>query len=793
MTTEKIDGHQQIQAGTITDTEVATANKDGITSLASLRTLGSGAQQAAAGNHSHGGGSVSDGDYGDITVTGSGATWTIDPNAVTLSKLATQASDTILANITGGAAVPTAVSLAANTFLAKSSAGNIAAKTITDFALTILDDADAATVRATIGAGTGSGTVGGTGVVGQLAEWVTNTSTLQAAKIIGPAVNILTITNAAAATLALNITAAKTLTLTSPDDFTLTIPASLTAAGLSIQNVFTVNQFVDGSANVIQLRVQAHSTQTQNLLTFEKSDGTVYGGVDNLGRYINNLGGDVSNLFIGQAGKTGLTNTNNVGIGKTALAAITSGQSNFGLGAESLLALTTGTDNVAIGAYSGSQTNGSGNVFIGSSTGQLGTGSGNIFIGFGAGLGVTGQTRTRNVAIGYAAGASIRTGGTNVFIGDNSGNQVTTGSNNIYIGEGSGYNQTTISNVFIIDNAFRASAAAEIENSFLYGSMAAGGYLATNIGTTTTNAVKEILRLQAYVSTASTGAANGFGSALNLYAETATDLTYQQQAQIASVWVDATNSTRKADLVLSVFDTASREGIRIRADGTQSMVAIGGATASSRLTLPAGGTAASTAPLKFTTQVNPLTVVEQGAMELVGNSLQFTQKAKRRGVAMSQATITADTTTGNTTTESAAMITAEHGANYLEVGKCEEIILRGIVQQASDGGGQLQVRVKYAGTTKLTITTATGNIAAGTPFEIKVTTTLRTTGGTGTLQINAVLWIDGVVNIPDSTSLATVDTTTAQNTTITLQWTVADAGNTITVNQGRVLCIEPNK
>jgi len=46
---------------------------------------------------------------------------------------------------------------AANTFPAKSSAGVLSAKTITDFALTILDDIDAATVRATIGAGTGSG------------------------------------------------------------------------------------------------------------------------------------------------------------------------------------------------------------------------------------------------------------------------------------------------------------------------------------------------------------------------------------------------------------------------------------------------------------------------------------------------------------------------------------------------------------------------------------------------------------------------------------------------------------
>jgi len=42
-----------IGAGKVTDTHVAAANKDGLAAAPSLRTLGTGAQQAAAGNHNH--------------------------------------------------------------------------------------------------------------------------------------------------------------------------------------------------------------------------------------------------------------------------------------------------------------------------------------------------------------------------------------------------------------------------------------------------------------------------------------------------------------------------------------------------------------------------------------------------------------------------------------------------------------------------------------------------------------------------------------------------------------------
>jgi hypothetical protein len=86
--------------------------------------------------------------------------------------------------------------------------------------------------------------------------------------------------------------------------------------------------------------------------------------------------------------------------------------------------------------------------------------------------------------------------------------------------------------------------------------------------TATTNAVIEVGRLEARVSTTSTGGAAGFGVGQSFYAETATDGTYQQQGLISTSWVDSTNATRKAKMSLSAYDTAARLGIEIEADGS---------------------------------------------------------------------------------------------------------------------------------------------------------------------------------------------------------------------------------
>ena len=72
------------------------------TTTGEVKVRSAGVTQVVGG----GGGSVSDGDKGDVTVSGSGAVWTIDAGAVSLGKLADMATDSFLGRDSAGTGAP---------------------------------------------------------------------------------------------------------------------------------------------------------------------------------------------------------------------------------------------------------------------------------------------------------------------------------------------------------------------------------------------------------------------------------------------------------------------------------------------------------------------------------------------------------------------------------------------------------------------------------------------------------------------------------------------------------------
>ena len=154
------------------------------------------------------------------------------------------------------------------------------------------------------------------------------------------------------------------------------------------------------------------------------------------------LGNNPDNLVTTGDDKAGY----NLGIGRTALDALTTGFSNIALGQNSLKALTDGDQNIAIGrnALQSYVKSGAGNsVAIGHNalSGSL-TGDKNTAIGSQAMQdvsdlnGSTSNKALENTAVGFDALGSVTYGDYNTGIGKNSGNIIRGGSGNTFLGSG---------------------------------------------------------------------------------------------------------------------------------------------------------------------------------------------------------------------------------------------------------------------------------------------------------------------------------------------------------------------
>ena len=89
----------------------------------------SGGAWAAVGSGG-GGGGITDGDKGDITVTASGATWTIDAGGVTYAKMQTESAHSIVGRAGAGTGVLAGITAGASTILGRSGSGNVAFQSV---------------------------------------------------------------------------------------------------------------------------------------------------------------------------------------------------------------------------------------------------------------------------------------------------------------------------------------------------------------------------------------------------------------------------------------------------------------------------------------------------------------------------------------------------------------------------------------------------------------------------------------------------------------------------------------
>jgi len=168
-----------------------------------------------------------------------------------------------------------------------------------------------------------------------------------------------------------------------------------------------------------------------------------------------------NNVFIGYAAGFGVETTStgaaNIGIGTSALYAITTGNNNLGIGVNSLVSLNSGEGNIAIGNNSlRSLIDGEYSVAIGVDAGYYSIGEYNVFVGYGAGTGIVSASITGdlNVLIGYSAGWYHSTGTSNTVVGAfsmaGSDSYTITGAGNVAIGSEAGrYNSSGYYNVYI--------------------------------------------------------------------------------------------------------------------------------------------------------------------------------------------------------------------------------------------------------------------------------------------------------------------------------------------------------
>lgn len=216
---------------------------------------------------------VTDGDKGDISVSGTGTVWTIDPGAVTLEKMANLAATSLIGNATGSVAAPIALTGTQVTALLDAFAGTtkgLVPAPVTSSGKFLRDDGTWAEVSVV---GVTDGDKGDITVSGSGATWTIDPNTVTLAKLAQVSTATFLGRTTAATGNVESLTAAQATALLST--FTTTtkglVPSPTTSSGKFLKDDGTWDTAGGASSNQPSWLVSATSTGSPQTLTLPEN------------------------------------------------------------------------------------------------------------------------------------------------------------------------------------------------------------------------------------------------------------------------------------------------------------------------------------------------------------------------------------------------------------------------------------------------------------------------------------------------------------------------------------------
>lgn len=184
---------------------------------------------------------------------------------------------------------------------------------------------------------------------------------------------------------------------------------------------------------------------------------------------------------------------------------------------------------------------------------------------------------------------------------------------------------------------------------------------------------------------------------------------------------------------------------------------------------------------------NPITIADKtllatpvaGTLEFDNDRMYVTNVATQRAIDRTSDVLTSTVTVANTTTET-TIFTGSVPADSLKAENVIKPVISGVISNAS-AADICTIRVKLGGVTYATVASP-GEALLSDCWHGSGHATIRTVGATG--SIASFFDLNIKTTSVKSCSVTTIDTTTAENVTVTAQWNNAKSGNTISIYNG---------